>query len=86
MPDLALSPAGLLLATAMSVSNVFTDVARKRALDGRELIPTTFWMRVAVTVCFGVALLWQILRGTPVAIRDGGALLGIEWLLVVPGD
>ena len=54
MPDLTLSPAGLLMATAMSVTNVFTDVARKRALDGRELIPATFWMRVAVTVCFGV--------------------------------
>ena len=84
MPDLALSPAGLLLATAMSVTNVFTDVARKRALDGRELIPATFWMRVAVTVCFGVALLWQILRGTPVEIRDGGALFGIEAMRLSP--
>lgn len=84
MPDLALSPAGLLLAAAMSVTNVFTDVARKRALDGRELIPATFWMRVAVTVCFGVALLCQILRGTPVEIRDGGALFGIEAMRLSP--
>src|SRR6476620_9611380 len=84
MPDLALSPAGLLLAAAMSISNVFTDVARKRALEGRELIPATFWMRVAVTVCFGAALLWQISRGTPVVIRDGGALLGIEGMHLSP--
>ena len=43
----ALSPIGLLLASAMSVINVGTDVARKHVLDKRELIPATFWMRVA---------------------------------------
>ena len=47
MAPLALSPLGLLLAAAMSVTNVFTDVARKHALDKRELIPATFWIRVA---------------------------------------
>jgi len=84
MPDLTLSPAGLLMAAAMSVTNVLTDVARKRALEGRDLIPTTFWMRVAVTVCFGAVLLWQILRGTPVVIRDGGALFGVAQLHLEP--
>jgi drug/metabolite transporter (DMT)-like permease len=60
---------GLLLATAMSVTNVLTDVARKHALEKRDLVPATFWMRVGVTICFGVALLWQVLAGKPVVIR-----------------
>jgi drug/metabolite transporter (DMT)-like permease len=72
------SPFGLLLATAMSVTNVLTDVARKHALEKRDLVPATFWMRVGVTICFGIALLWQVLAGKPVVIRDGGPLFGIE--------
>ena len=32
-----LAPIGLLLAAAMSVTNVMTDVWRKRALDQRDL-------------------------------------------------
>lgn len=80
MPDLALSPIGLMLASAMSVINVLTDVARKRALHKRELIPATFWMRVAVTLVFAVVLLVQVIRGGPIAIRDGGPLFGIASL------
>jgi hypothetical protein len=41
-----LSSFGLLLATAMSVTNVLTDVARKHALEKRDLVPATFWMRI----------------------------------------
>lgn len=36
------APIGLLLAAAMSVTNVMTDVWRKRALDQRDLFPVTF--------------------------------------------
>jgi len=76
------NPLGLLLASAMSVTNVLTDVARKHALEKRELVAATFWMRVGVTLCFGIALLWQVLAGKPVVIRDGGALFGVEaWRL-----
>lgn len=84
MPNLALSPIGLLMAAAMSATNVLTDVARKRALDKRDLVPVTFWIRIAVTVCFAVTLLWQISRGEPVVIRDGGALFGIAALHLAP--
>jgi len=84
MDTLALSPVGLLLASAMSVINVLTDVARKRALDKRELIPATFWMRVAVALIFLVVLAVQVARGTPVVIRDGGALFGIASLHLAP--
>jgi hypothetical protein len=48
-----LSPFGLLLATAMSVTNVLTDVARKHALEKRDQVPATFWMRVGVTLASG---------------------------------
>jgi drug/metabolite transporter (DMT)-like permease len=84
MPALALSPIGLLLASAMSVINVLTDVARKRALNNRELIPATFWMRVAVALVFVVVLLVQALRGAAVTIRDGGPLFGIPSLHLAP--
>ena len=84
MPPLALSPAGLLLAAAMSVTNVFTDVARKRALDKRDLIPATFWIRIAVAAVFVLALIVQIARGTPVVLRDAGPLFGIEALHLAP--
>src|SRR5258708_7357825 len=84
MPALALSPIGLLLASAMSVINVLTDVARKRALNKRELIPATFWMRVAVALVFVVVLLVQVLRGAEVTIRDGGPLFGISQMHLAP--
>jgi drug/metabolite transporter (DMT)-like permease len=78
------APIGLLLAAAMSVTNVMTDVWRKRALEKRELFPVTFWTRVAVTVVFGLVLLTQILRGVPVQIRPGGLLFGMVQLDPVP--
>jgi drug/metabolite transporter (DMT)-like permease len=80
MPPLALSPLGLLLAAAMSVTNVFTDVARKHALEKRDLIPATFWIRLAVTVVFVIALVVRIATGAAVEIRDSGPLFGIPAL------
>jgi uncharacterized membrane protein len=68
MPS-SLHPVGLLMASSMSVTNVLTDVFRKRALDKRDLIPATLWIRIAVTVVFGLALLWQFATGAPVGIH-----------------
>ena len=34
------------------MTNVMTDVWRKRALDQRDLFPATFWIRIAVAVVF----------------------------------
>ncbi len=84
MANSALSPVGLLMAASMSVTNVLTDVARKRALEKRDLIPATLWIRIAVTIVFAAALLWQIAAGSPVVIRDGGALFGIAALHLAP--
>jgi uncharacterized membrane protein len=68
----------------MSVTNVFTDVARKHALDKRDLIPATFWIRVAVAAVFVIALAVHMARGAAVVIRDGGPLFGIEALHPAP--
>ena len=84
MSSLALSPIGLLLAAAMSLTNVLTDVARKRALDKRDLVPATFWIRVAVTLVFLAALAWRVVGGSQIQIRDGGALFGIAGLHPAP--
>jgi drug/metabolite transporter (DMT)-like permease len=80
MNPLTLSPLGLLLAAAMSVTNVFTDVARKHALEKRDLIPATFWIRLAVTAVFAIALAVRIAGGSAVEIRDAGPLFGIAAL------
>ena len=68
----------------MSVTNVFTDVARKRALDKRDLIPATFWIRIAVAAVFLIALAVRLARGETVIIRDAGPLFGIPALHPAP--
>jgi uncharacterized membrane protein len=68
----------------MSVTNVFTDVARKHALDKRDLIPATFWIRIAVAAVFVIALAVRIAGGAAVVIRDSGPLFGIEALHPAP--
>ena len=91
MGELALSPVGLLLATVMSITNVMTDVARKHALEKRDLIPATFWIRVAVAVVFVIVLGARVIGGATVAIRepltfalylvlDVALITGVMWL------
>jgi drug/metabolite transporter (DMT)-like permease len=80
MGDLQLSPIGLLLASAMSITNVMTDVWRKRALGKRDLFPAAFWMRVAVAAVLVAIEIFQILRGNITMIRDTGSLFGLVHL------
>lgn len=69
----------------MSVTNVLTDVARKRALDGRDLFPVTFWIRTAVAAVFLLVWGWRVLAGgASVVIRDGGPLFGVAALHSAP--
>jgi drug/metabolite transporter (DMT)-like permease len=84
MGELQLAPFGLLLAAAMSVTNVMTDVWRKRALEKRDLFPATFCMRVAVAILFVAIELVQIARGHIVTIRDTGPLFGLVHLPAIP--
>ncbi|HJZ97102.1 MAG TPA: EamA family transporter [Candidatus Solibacter sp.] len=86
MNNLALSPIGLLLAAAMSIINVLTDVCRKHALEKRELFPVTFWTRVAVTAVFAIVLAVRVAGGAQVEIRGGIgnflALLALDVALI----
>jgi len=74
MNSLALSPIGLLLAAAMSVINVLTDVCRKRALEKRDLLPATFWIRIAVAAVFAIVLAVRVGGGARIEIRGGAGL------------
>ena len=71
MPAISLNPIGLALAGTMSLMNVLTDVARKRALEKREINTVTFWTRIAVTAVFGIALAVHAATGSPIVIRGG---------------
>lgn len=75
---------GLVIATMMSLANVFMEVARKRALYQRDLLPTTFWCHVFDFLVFGVAFLFRIFNGSGVLIHDGGNLFGVAGLHLGP--
>jgi predicted dehydrogenase len=74
------APIGLLLAAAMSVTNVMTDVWRKRALDRRDLFPATFWIRIAVAVVFALVLAVGVFE------LDTGAMLTIDTAWCTNGE
>jgi len=79
-----LSPVGLTIAALMSSANVLTDVARKKALKKRVLIPATMWCRTVSAVVFALALGVRIAAGYPLAIRDGGNLFGVAGWHISP--
>ena len=84
MPDLILSPIGLLLAAATSVSNVLADVSRKKVVDRNELVAATFWIRIFAALVFTIALVARLFSGTVPVIRDGGPLFGISAMTTAP--
>jgi uncharacterized membrane protein len=73
-----------MLAAAMSVTNVFTDVARKHALEKRDLIPATFWIRMSVAAVFAIVEAVRLATGATIEIRDSGPLFGIASLHPAP--
>ena len=81
---MSLSAAGLIIAALMSGSNIFTDVARKKAVQKHSLIPATFWCQVLAAVIFGIVLVARIAAGGGVVFRDGGDLFGIAGLHLLP--
>jgi drug/metabolite transporter (DMT)-like permease len=84
MPELTLSPIGLLLAAATSVSNVLADVSRKKVVDRNELVAATFWIRIFAALVFTIALVARLFSGTVPVIRDGGPLFGISAVTMAP--
>lgn len=81
---MSLSAIGLLIAAIMSATNVLTDVARKKAVEGRPLIPATLWCKIYAAAVFGIALAVRIFSGSPSVIRDGGNLFGLESIHLAP--
>ncbi len=72
-----LTSIGLFLASATSVTNVFADVARKKALQKNEVVVTSFWIRVVAAFIFTGAFIIRSLMISPPVLKDTGPLFGI---------
>ncbi len=79
-----LSLIGLLFATATSVANVLTDVARKKALTGQDLIAALFIIRAFSALGYGIALGIRVWSGHKIEIRDSGPVFGFQSLSFSP--
>lgn len=75
-----LSPIGLLLAAAMSATNVLTDVFRKKAFHERQLAAATFWTRVVIALLYSGIIAYRAAIGRLPHFHDGGPLFGIATL------
>jgi drug/metabolite transporter (DMT)-like permease len=75
-----LSPIGLLLAAAMSATNVLTDVFRKKAFHERQLAAAAFWTRVVVAMLYAGAIGYRFSTGHRTHLHYGGPLFGIASL------
>lgn len=81
---MSLSAFGLSIAAIMSATNVFTDVARKKAVEGHALIPATLWCKIFAAVVFALALGFRIAIVSVPVIRDGGELFGMAGVHLAP--
>jgi drug/metabolite transporter (DMT)-like permease len=79
-----LSLIGLLFATATSVTNVFADVARKKALDKHDLIAASLSIKFFAALTYTGALSLRLLAGHEVRLRDDGPVFGFEALAFSP--
>jgi drug/metabolite transporter (DMT)-like permease len=75
---------GLLFATATSVANVITDVARKKTLDKHEIIAASVCVKLFAALSYTLVFIWRVNTQAPVEIRDSGPLFGIEALAFSP--
>jgi len=79
-----LSFIGLSFATATSLTNVVTDVARKKALAGQDLIAATFGFRLFAAIAYTAVFGFRLLSGHEVTIKETGPVFGIEALSFSP--
>src|ERR1039458_1294129 len=79
-----LSAVGLALAGIMAVVNVLMEVARKKAVTGKLLLPATFWCHVFDTLVFVLAWTYHRWRGFGFFVHGGGDFLGISSLHLTP--
>jgi drug/metabolite transporter (DMT)-like permease len=59
------SPLGLAFASATSIVNVFTDVARKKVLVKTDIFAATFWIRLIAAVVFSCVFAWHVYANGP---------------------
>jgi len=79
-----LSLIGLLFATATSVTNAVTDVARKKALEKHDLIAASFAIKFFAMLTYTAALGARLLSGQEVQIKDAGPVFGFAALNFSP--
>ncbi len=75
-----LSLIGLLFASATSVTNAFTDVARKKALENHDLIATSFAIKFFAMLTYAVVLGARLFSGSELQIKDSGPVFGFTAL------
>lgn len=81
---MSFSAIGLLIAALMSGTNIFTDVARKKAVQKHSLVPTTFWCQVSAAIVFGLVIVARLSTGSHIVFRDGGPLFGLSVIHLPP--
>lgn len=79
-----LSLIGLLFATGTSLTNVVTDVARKKALAGQDLFAATFGFRLFAAIAYTAVFGFRLLAGHQVTIKETGPVFGISALSFSP--
>ncbi len=79
-----LSTAGLIIAGVMSCTNVLMEVARKKAVTQRSLLPVMFWSHLFDALVFGLVLLVRRWHTSAITIQDAGNLFGIMGLHLAP--
>ena len=88
MTNPTVSSMGLFLSVGTSVSNVFTDVSRKKVLDrGYDAALISFWCKVVAFFAYGAGIAALIGSGTALGLPDLGAKLqsvAAGGVLVVP--
>ena len=71
------STLGLFLASIMSVSNVFMEVGRKKAVAGRMVIAATFWCQAFEAVLLSIVLAIRFFNGSRPVLSMQGPLFGV---------
>lgn len=65
---------GLLIAIAMSIENVFTDISRKKVLDhGLNSIVVSFWTKAVAFFCYAILISCLVAFGMQFALPDIGS-------------
>jgi uncharacterized membrane protein len=72
------------LAAVMSLTTVFMEVARKKAVAGRSLLPVLFWCHGFDTIVFVLAWSYYRSRGYGFFVRGGDELFGLTGLPLTP--